>query len=284
MKVTVKEYTDYLDEIGMSPKTIHNYGAYVTKFALECRKNGFDILEAKPSDIQQYVGSYKDRPQLSHTVLFALRSYYSYCVDILDILPKNPAANVKATKLEQKESEFHTLEEVKAIFDHCTGHNESRNKLIVILLSITALRCSEVINIDVEDIDFDNQSINIKGKGKKRRKVYLTDDMFDYLLRYMREKDIESGVLFPSQDKTGRISYSTIRKFLDKAAGECGLETHPHKFRHTGATLAYQSTHDIIAVQSLLGHSRITTTQRYTHTTEENRRRVVKNSPLTAII
>lgn len=158
-----------------------------------------------------------------------------------------------------------------------------RNLLIVWLICVGCLRVSEVVKINLEDIDMTGKTINIKGKGMKKRKIHLNDEGVEFLKRYLFVRDMSepnTEALFPSHNGTGRISDETIRAFLKKIGEKTGLEVHPHKFRHTGATMAYKNSKNIVAVQHLLGHENINTTMIYTHIEEENRKEMIDNSPL----
>ena len=279
----INEYKDYLVARNYSEHTVREYIKDVTKFV----EKYSDYTETKTVDVQNYIDDLKDKPPTANRTLNAVRSYYGFLCDVKGVIGRNPADAAKGMKVETEEKGYLTVEQVKTVIDSMDGLHKNRNKLIIALMSIDCLRISEVMNIKLKDINLDEGTIYIHGKGKRNRIAYLTHGMREYLMNYLEEREQRSPEcddLFTSQDGKGKISRSTIEAFIKKAERDTGFELHPHKFRHTGATLAYESSKDLVAVQNLLGHENIESTKRYTHVSEENRRRLVENSPLNELL
>ena len=151
------------------------------------------------------------------------------------------------------------------------------------------MRLSELVNIDISDIDFSESKMTVIGKGNKERTIYLNKACMkvinDYLSIRPHDK-IKNGsrdALFLSERKE-RISRRTVQHIVDKELLAAGLDTKKystHKLRHTAATLMYQYGNvDIRALQELLGHESISTTEIYTHVDNEQIRSAVENNPL----
>ena len=285
--IYLDEYLDYLGSRKYSEHTVNNYGKYVSAFLSHCEEQGVNPLEVNTLQVQIYIDSFEDKPPTANLIKNSLRSYYDYLCTVRQVIAVNPAAGAKGVKMETEEKEYLTADQVGTVLQLLDGVHRNRNRLIVALMSMDCLRISEVINIDLDDVNLYNRTIYIKGKGKRNRIAYMTDKMMDYMLAYLNDRDRKnpkSAALFPSQDGTGRIARTTIQSFLRKVEEETGMHLNPHKFRHTGATLAYQESNDLVAVQNLLGHENIESTKRYTHVSEENRRNLINNSPINAVL
>ena len=252
--VYLDEYLDYLGSRKYSEHTVNNYGKYVSAFLSHCEEQGVNPLEVNTLQVQIYIDSFEDKPPTANLIKNSLRSYYDYLCTVRQVIAVNPAAGAKGVKMETEEKEYLTADQVGTVL--------------------------QLLNLY-------NRTIYIKGKGKRNRIAYMTDKMMDYMLAYLNDRDRKnpkSAALFPSQDGTGRIARTTIQSFLHKVEAETGMHLNPHKFRHTGATLAYQESNDLVAVQNLLGHENIESTKRYTHVSEENRRNLINNSPINAVL
>lgn len=225
--------------------------------------------------------------------LYSLRSFFKFLVrkEMLDL---NPAEYVDVSKTETRaEPIYLRLDEAKqyiTAIEGSSGEYLERDLAIVKIILYGGLRVSEVVNMDLKDIDFDDYSIKFYGKGDKERYVPLHRDVIEAVLDYLphreeiRPKDENAeAALFRSRQGT-RLTARSIQlriKQYAKLAGIRGAEKiTPHKLRHTFATMLYQSTKDIRVVQDLLGHTDISTTQIYTHTEKEDRRNAVEDLPL----
>ena len=157
-----------------------------------------------------------------------------------------------------------------------------RNRLILELLYDTGIRVSELCNIKLKDINFDNRSINIIGKGSKERIVYFGDMCNDIMMSYINEarcvllNNKENEYLILGAYKNTKISVRSIENVIDKVIDEAALKKKisPHVLRHTFATHLLNEGCDILVVKELLGHSSLDTTGIYTHVSNEKLRGV----------
>lgn len=165
------------------------------------------------------------------------------------------------------------------------GKNKERDYAIITLFLNCGLRLSELVNIDINKIKED--TLTVIGKGNKERTVYLNDACIRAIENYMRVRPNDSAIdkeaLFLSSRNT-RINKRTVelmvKKYLKNASIVDGKYT-PHKLRHTAATLMYKYGNvDIRALQQILGHESVSTTQIYTHIDDEKLRQAVQSNPL----
>ena len=161
--------------------------------------------------------------------------------------------------------------------------------MITILLNC-GVRLAELVNINISDIDFENNKLNVIGKGNKERTIYLNNACIKAIKNYLAVRNID-GVKFNSKDalflseQKKRISRRTVQYIVKQELKLAGIEKADkysvHKLRHTAATLMYKYGNvDIRALQELLGHESISTTEIYTHVDNEQIRNAVENNPL----
>lgn len=170
--------------------------------------------------------------------------------------------------------------------------NKERDFAIITLFLNCGLRLSELVGINVQDIDFNEYKMNVIGKGNKERTIYLNKACIDALKDYISVRPTEglkndskasNKALFLSKRRE-RISNRTVQYIVEKELRKAGLDTSKystHKLRHTAATLMYQYGNvDIRALQELLGHKSISTTEIYTHVSNEQVRDAIERNPL----
>lgn len=214
--------------------------------------------------------------------LSALRSFYSFLIRE-NKLKTNPFKTIKNPKKEKKLPNFLQPDELNKIFDtiDCASDLGIRNRLIVELLYATGIRLSELTNIKIKDIDFAAKEIRIKGKGNKERIVFFGEYAEKYLHLYintsrknlLNKKQTDTLLL---NNRGDALSNRGVEQIVDKIVLNAALKHHisPHILRHTFATDLLNNGADLKSVQELLGHSSISTTQIYTHITNERLRSV----------
>ncbi|MEM2924774.1 MAG: tyrosine-type recombinase/integrase [Methanocellales archaeon] len=184
-----------------------------------------------------------------------IKSFYGYLYNN-NLIPENPCRNLYNVKPEQKAPIYLTLEEVELLFN---AAKNPRDRLIFQILYATGLRVSELINIRYRDIDFKNCTIKVFGKGSRERYVLARQELLDEIKRYCEENKKSD------MDKLFNITARAIELNIKRAATQAGIkkEVTPHKLRHSFATHMLQMGADIRAIQKLLGHSSLNTTQIY---------------------
>jgi integrase/recombinase XerC len=180
----------------------------------------------------------------------------------------NPALLIKTPKVERelpKTIDFDDLKKMMTI--NSSQYKELRSVLMIELLYSCALRVSELVGINLEDIDMNEGFVKVMGKGNKARFSPMGQTTIDVLKRYIKQRPTcNSDALFINQKNT-RISTRTVQNVVKKRALQVGvsINVHPHLLRHAAATHFLQSSHDLRTVQEFLGHKSIKSTQVYTH-------------------
>ncbi|MCR5606205.1 MAG: tyrosine-type recombinase/integrase, partial [Treponema sp.] len=206
------------------------------------------------------------------------RDLFSYCRKF-NYISINVSLKLKNLKMPKQIPRFMTQKEVD---DICIMPNENpllwekRDKAIVEVLYSTGCRVSEIENLKVRDISFDKKSAIVKGKGNKDRQVFFGADARKALEEYFVERKArfplldDSSSVFLNQ-RGGNLTKRGIALVLSRYSGVEGTNHHvsPHTFRHTFATAMLSNGADVRVIQEMLGHSQISTTQKYTHITQE---------------
>ena len=282
----IKKYVIYLkNERNYSKLTVKNYTEDLEKFKLYLDDKHLNYLKLNKDDIRDYL-KYLDTLKLKNTTisrtLSSLRSFYSYLV-IQNKIEINPFKLIRNPKKESKLPIFLSYEEFIELLNRIKDDNELsvRNKLILEMLYATGLRVSELTSIKLEDINKSDKSIRVMGKGKKERIVYYGDyakELLDEYLNSNRDELLKgktSKYLFINKNGD-RLTYRGVEYLIDEISKYTSIKykISPHVLRHTFATHLLQEGADLRSVQTLLGHSSLSTTQIYTHITSEYLREV----------
>jgi len=298
----LNKFKKYLDvEKGYSKLTIKEYDSdlhQLHKYLLEELdfKEGFKPDEVDRLDISEFLADAviinDNKAVTRNRKLFAVRSFYKYLLHY-NIVAKNPAEAIESSKTDTRlEPIYLKLKEAQKFIqaiDQAGGINCLRDLAIVKLFLYAGLRISELVNLDFDNIDFEDGSIKFYGKGKKERYVPLHHDVVLAIRRYMRERnsikikesDARQAVFISRHGR--RINPRTIQLFVKKYAKKAGLsradKITPHKLRHTFASTLYRQTKDIKVLQDLLGHANLSTTQIYTHVDTEEKKNAIDEMP-----
>ena len=219
--------------------------------------------------------------------LATIRSFFNYICNKRHLLEDNPCKDVDTPKQMKSLPRYLTLNESLSLLDAVDGPHRERDYCILTLFLNCGLRISELIGLDITDIHDD--ALRILGKGNKVRVVYLNQACKDALARYMAVRRPITGrdknALFLSAQNQ-RISRSTVHALVKKHLSAAGLDSEKyssHKLRHTAATLMLQTGVDVKAVQEVLGHEHLNTTEIYTHIDNEALRVAAKANPLSHV-
>jgi len=187
----------------------------------------------------------------------ALSSFYRHLIG-QNVVNTNPMDRVERPKLKDRELKYLHHREVRELLKAIPN---MRDKLIIRLIYTTGMRVSEVVGLEVGDIDFDNQAIQVRGKGGKIRTVFCDVDTLTLIREYLHGR---------TGGRVWGITAMRIRQIFNRYAPR-GIT--PHKIRHSYATELYRRSHNLRLVQELLGHSSIQTTQIYVHADADERRK-----------
>ncbi len=226
-----------------------------------------------------------------------LRIFFKFLCKKEKLINVNPAQDLETPKLDKRLPKYLSLDDSKKLLNITSNEdnrNYARDYAIITLFLNCGMRLSELVSINVQDIDFSDCKLNVVGKGNKERTIYLNKACMNAISSYLPTKPIVSKhdskysekALFLSERKT-RIGNRTVEHIVSKHLAAAGLDTKKysvHKLRHTAATLMYQyGKVDIRALQELLGHQSISTTEIYTHVSNDQVRKAVENNPLSNI-
>lgn len=213
-----------------------------------------------------------------------LRSFFNYLTSKAHLLEDNPVKELDSPKLRKTLPKYLTLDESLELLSSVDGLNSERDYCILTIFLNCGLRISELIGLNLTDIQGD--ALRVLGKGNKVRIVYLNDACKAALERYLAVRRPISGrdqnALFLSS-RNQRISRSNVHTLVKKHLSQAGLDStqySSHKLRHTAATLMLQNGVDVKAVQEVLGHEHLNTTEIYTHIDNEALRVAAKANPL----
>ncbi|MCK5491256.1 MAG: tyrosine-type recombinase/integrase [Candidatus Pacebacteria bacterium] len=285
------EYLEYLEiEKNRSQLTIRNYDHYLSRFFQWSKiDNPSKITSELVRKFRLYLNRYSNekgetlKKVTQDYYIIAIRGFLTYLAK--QDIPSLPSDKIELGKTPDREVEFLELDEVKRLISASEGNTISdlRDKAILELLFSTGLRVSELSNLNRENINLKSGEFSIRGKGGKIRIVFISDSARDTLAAYLKErKDLDPALFIhlknPSQDTEKksasllRLTPRSIQRIVKSCATKAGIvkKVTPHTLRHSFATDLLMNGADIRSVQSMLGHSSITTTQIYTHITNKH--------------
>ena len=272
MNENLENYRNYLKyERAYSDNTVGAYMNDLNKYEEFLKKN---ILESDTEDLERYLKYIKnlESTTVAHKIT-SIKSYFNYNIK-RGIVSVNPADKVSRPKLTKHLPEYLTEEEVGKLLDvEVKSPYDYRNKTILELLYSSGIRISELVNIKTPNYDSEECLIRIMGKGSKERIVplgdYAVNIMNDYMNNYRPLINKKHTDYIFINNRGDKISRQFIFKVIKKEALKKGIkkDISPHTLRHTFATHLLKNGADLRIIQELLGHENISTTQIYTHVT-----------------
>lgn len=278
-------------EYNYSDLTINGYDYEITKFLDYLNDNHLDYKKINIDMIRnylKYLDSLKYKKNSISKNLSSLRSYYKFLTEEKVVLT-NPFKNISNPKKDKKLPDFLNYEEINKLFDSADTKTPLglRNRCILELLYDTGIRVSELVNLKINDIEFDKKIINILGKGKKERIVYYGDYLQEVLEKYINDSrkyllNNKLSEYLILNNNGSKITTRGVEYIIDKMVNEAAIKhkISPHVLRHTFATHMLNGGADIKSIQQLLGHESLSTTGIYTHITNDVlRQEYLKNHP-----
>ena len=258
---------------GCSQRTISYYKENIQRLISKLEK---PIKGITTEDIRNYLSNYKETNNCGSVTIDNIRrvfsSFFAWLEDE-DYIIKSPVRRIHKVKAASIIKETFTDENIEKMRDECKN---IRNLAIIELLISTGMRVGELVNLNIEDINFEDRSCIVQGKGNKQREVYFDARTKIHLMQYLNIRKDDNKALFVSKNKPHqRLSISGIELIVRKIGVKTDVNrVHPHKFRRTLATMAIDKGMPIEQVQKLLGHVKIETTMHYAMVNQNN----VKNS------
>jgi len=263
-------------EKGRSEKTIESYSSDLNH-ADQTLPNG--LLNATECDIQNYLSSLPDKSSSIARKASALRSFYKFLM-LEKIISSNPTKNLELPKLNRPLPKLLSTDEIDLLISSAGDiKNSVRLRAMIELLYASGLRVSELCELPLTGILGDH--LLIHGKGAKERMVPMHVGAQQALQKWLELRgDTDSKYVFPSPSKTGHITRDGFFKILKKCAILSGIEparVSPHVLRHSFASHLLVHGANLRAIQTMLGHEDISTTQIYTHVLPEQLRETMEN-------
>lgn len=276
-KLLIETFLDSLWlEKNLSQNTLESYKNDLSKFRNFLEKNNKSVLKADHFLILSFLSFLLDKGFSSKTVsrnISSLKSFFKYLISV-EHIKINPMLNIDAPKSGLFLPTTLTVEETQQILDAPNELRaiEMRDKAMLYTLYATGMRISELISLNMHNVDLTRGSVQVIGKGGKERLIPLTNDAINMIKKYLTEareklskgKDHNNIFVSTHGKQISRHSFwHRIKAYLKKV--DVNKEVHPHTLRHAFATHMLNNGADLRSVQLLLGHSDLATTQIYTH-------------------
>lgn len=293
----LRQFVRYLEnERGYSSHTIKNYELDIMDFINYCNNNKLVTNKIKYFDVKEYLVKLYDKKYKGTTIsrkISSLRAFYAFLYDN-GLVDKNIFKHISTPKKEKLLPKYITNEDINAIFDvpDISSPIGQRNRLILELLYGSGIRVSELCNIKVKDIDLNNKTIRILGKGSKTRIVLYGETCAEILELYLSEgretllnKKNNEYLIIGAYKKDKPLTTRSVQLLMNDIIEKASINKKitPHVLRHTFATHLLNEGCDILIVKELLGHSSLDTTGIYTHVSNERLRKVYLDSHPRAI-
>jgi len=280
--LAVERFLSYLrDQRRASPETLRSYASDLRQFGEYLREGAVEGVLGGPAEIDKlavrgFVARLGRRGLGKATIarkLSAVRSFLRHAVRIGSI-EANPAANVPSPRVPKSLPRNLTVDEIFGLLERIHGDDPAgrRDRAILELLYAAGLRVGELVSLDVEDVDLRGELVRVMGKGSKERIVPFGKKAGAALRAWfgtaepLRSKSPEPEAVFLNL-RGGRLTDRSVRRILNRRIREAAIlaRVSPHALRHSFATHLLGAGADLRAIQELLGHSSLSTTQRYTH-------------------
>ncbi len=285
MNKEIENYIDYLKyERKLSDNTLDSYEENLFIFNSFINKN---VSSIKADDIRDFLITLNDKSDRTRAhYITVLNNFFSFLTSE-KIIKSNPCEEISQPKLAKKLPNYLTIEEIDELLDvELKNPLDFRNKAMLELLYASGLRISELLNLKLNDISFDEDILKVVGKGDKQRIVPIGDVALEYLKLYINE--YRNSILGSKQGEflfvNNHGNQMTRQGFFKILKQQCLIkgikkEVSPHTLRHSFASHLLNNGADLRTIQELLGHSDISTTQVYTHLISEKLKEDYKAHP-----
>ena len=280
IRETIEPYLEHGLSLGLLSKATARARRFeLTRFAVFCETKGITVpVKMHKNLVVSYIGSLNVSNGTKYTIFAVLSAYLTYLVDE-GLVFENFLSNMKRPKAYRPEADFLTEEELGLFFRSVAENSREcqadRNLLLVSLLAVLCLRISEAINLKIEDIDLRAPCLWVTRKGGKVERIPLNAELAQRFESWLELRKSWKGSELPRVFLSNRGKEMGVRqaqKMITGFLGKAGIvkrQNSAHLIRHSGASAYLKNGTDIKTVQTLLGHSNLSTTSRYVHSTTQ---------------
>ena len=289
---TIQEY--YLDVrlfLKYVYESTHNTGADIEDVSIKDMQES-ELRKITVSDIYSFIfyasDERKNADKARYRKVSSLRSFFKYLEKVAHLIDSDPTKDLDVPVPKRALPKFLSLKESLRLLEASGSSDSKRDYCIITLFLNCGMRLSELVGINITDIDFYENRLKVLGKGNKERMVYLNNACVTALNSYLEVRRAnpkaaaEPALFISNQNK--RISKRRVQQIVENTLQQAGLDGKgitTHKLRHTAATLMYQyGDADVLTLKELLGHASVSTTEIYTHLNDDNVRNAVESNPL----
>ncbi|MDR1161924.1 MAG: site-specific tyrosine recombinase XerD [Tannerellaceae bacterium] len=292
MKDIVRKYHIYLRlEKSLSPNSIEAYMSDLDKLRRFMEDEGLSYKEITYGNLQQFVAQLHDigiHPRSQARIISGVKSFYRFLL-VDDYITIDPTELLESPKIGLKLPEVLTVDEINRILDtiDLSLAEGQRNRAMLETLYSCGLRVSELTTLRYPDVYFDEGFIKVEGKGSKQRLVPISETALHEIKNYLYDRNLVKvkrgyeDILFLSRRGTA-LSRIMVFHVIKQQTGMAGIHKNvsPHTFRHSFATHLLEGGANLRAIQDMLGHEKITTTEIYTHISRESlRKEIIEHHP-----
>ena len=282
----IDTFLQYLQfEKRYSSHTISAYRIDINQFIdfLFLEKDNTDIIYATHHNIRSWISYLLDSGMSNRSVnrkITAIKSNYKYLINE-GFISENPTRKIISPKASRKIPIFVEESNIASLFDEIEyqeGFIGMRDKIILDMFYMTGIRLSELLNIQVNDVNFENSSLKIIGKRNKERIIPISNLLIDQISHFIKRYSIIKYIFVSRKYRqlSPKQIYNIVNKYLDHVSSI--EKKSPHVLRHTFATHMLNNGADINAIKEILGHSSLNATQVYTHTSIERLKNVYRKT------
>lgn len=288
MTELMESFISHMKNKKKSENTITSYRYDLVPFVKYFNSLNIDIKNTKVIHLENYLATIDCKESSMNRYISSLQAFFKYLHKVIQIIDNNPALGLERPIIPDREPIYLKQSEAEKLLKSVTGEYKERDYAILTIFLNCGLRLSELVNTDINKIDYNNQTITVIGKGNKEREVDLTPACIIAINKYLQVRpDVKNENALFLSERRKRIAKSTVQSLTKKYLSMAKFDIKKysvHKLRHTAATLIYKESKDLKALQEILGHENSHTTEIYTHIDKEHRKSVANSNPLSNII
>lgn len=282
MNELLESFINHLKLKKKSENTIESYKCDLTPFIEYINSLNIEAKDIKVLHLENYLATINNKESSMNRYISSLQSFFKYLHKTLEVINENPAYKLVRPKIPKRKPVFLKINEAEKLLNSVTGEYKERDCAILTIFLNCGLRLSELVDIDIDNIEGD--VLMVIGKGDKQRTVYLNDSCITAINEYLKVRlNIKDEKALFLSERQQRMSKRTVQYLVKKYLNISALDVDKystHKLRSTSASLMAKSGTPVQVIQQILGHEKLETTMRYIGVDDDSMREAVKNNPL----